>query len=212
MHERNAIIPSQHTNTTSLFSARWRHLRTRRLQAEESTDRDSRAFEAREAEHLRRESEAFLARQMEDMQALQDEQRKAGMLLDDGAPVKLAVSLNLGAAVAAAGAKSNGDGEITGDAADGDASTKKKAKPAAKVVFSAEEDEEEAARKRKAPLVKLDFRAAENPEKQREQLEKVKSMVPRDKETLFKLKVRWDGVTDVSIPILLFLLPGREVV
>ena len=48
----------------------------------------------KEAENLRRESEAFLARQMDEMQALAEEQRKAGMLLDDGAPPKLNVSLN----------------------------------------------------------------------------------------------------------------------
>jgi len=45
------------------------------------------------AENLRKESDAFLARQMDEMQALAEEQRKAGLLLDDGAPVKLNVSL-----------------------------------------------------------------------------------------------------------------------
>ncbi|KAJ3556755.1 hypothetical protein NM688_g1841 [Phlebia brevispora] len=69
--------------------ARWRTSRARRLATEEAADRESRIYEEREAENLRRESEAFLARQMDEMQALQDEQRKAGMLLDDGAPVKL---------------------------------------------------------------------------------------------------------------------------
>ena len=73
--------------------ARWRAQRVRRLAAEEAADEKSRMYEEKEAENLRRESEAFLARQMDEMQALQDEQRKAGMLLDDGAPVKLNVSL-----------------------------------------------------------------------------------------------------------------------
>ena len=73
--------------------ARWRGLRARRLAAEQTADEESRMYEEREAENLRRESEAFLARQMDEMQALQEEQRKAGMLLDDGAPVKLSVSL-----------------------------------------------------------------------------------------------------------------------
>jgi RNA-binding protein 25 len=131
-------------------------------------------YEEREAENLRRESEAFLARQMEDLHALADEQRKAGMLLDDGAPVKLNVSI-----------------APTGE--------QKAPAPAsgAKVVFNAEEEEEEAARRRKVPLVKLDFSIAEGSEKAKERLEKIKSTVPRDKEMLFKAKVRWDGLTDV---------------
>ena len=68
-------------------------MRARRLIQEEAADEESRLYEEKEAENLRRESEAFLARQMDEMQALAEEQRKAGMLLDDGAPVKLNVSL-----------------------------------------------------------------------------------------------------------------------
>ena len=64
-------------------------MRARRLIQEEAADEESRLYEEKEAENLRRESEAFLARQMDEMQALAEEQRKAGMLLDDGAPVKL---------------------------------------------------------------------------------------------------------------------------
>ena len=45
-------------------------------------------------------------------------------------------------------------------------------------------------------LPKLDL--AEGGEKAKERLEKIKGSVPHDKETLFKAKVRWDGVTDVS--------------
>ena len=150
--------------------ARWRVMRARRLAAEQAADEESRIYEEREADNLRRESEAFLARQMDEMQALQEEQRKAGMLLDDGAPVKLAVSL---------------------------APAPKEAGPKEKAtVFGQEEEEEEAIRKRKVPLPKLDL--AEGGEKAKERLEKMRGEVPRDKETLFKSKVRWDGVSDVS--------------
>ncbi|TFK48798.1 hypothetical protein OE88DRAFT_1634215 [Heliocybe sulcata] len=156
--------------------ARWRNLRARRLATEEATDSESRLYEERETDNLRRESEAFLARQMEEMQALQDEQRKAGMLLDDGAPVKLNMSLQaVNAPKAEAPAKE---------------------KPA--VVFANEEEEEEGMRKRKVPLVKLDFSAQEG-EKAKERLEKIREAVPRDKETLFKAKVRWDGLSDTII-------------
>ncbi|KAI0917614.1 hypothetical protein AcW1_007220 [Taiwanofungus camphoratus] len=153
---------------------RWRSLRARRLAAEQGADEESRLYEEREAENLRRESEAFLARQMDEMQALQEEQRKAGMLLDDGAPVKLNVSL-----AAATAPKS-------------EAAAKEKA-----TVFGQEEEEEEGVRKRKAPPPKLDL--AEGGEKARERLEKIKLTVPHDKETLFKGKVRWDGLSDTMI-------------
>lgn len=124
-------------------------------------------------ENLRRESEAFLARQMDELQALAEEQRKAGMLLDDGAPVKLNVSMN---AVATA---------------------KPEASETKAAMAFAQDDEEEGFKKRKVPLVKLDFSVAEG-EKAKERLEKIKESVPHDKDALFKAKVRWDGVTDVS--------------
>ena len=144
------------------------------MTTEASADNESRLYEEREAENLRRESEAFLARQMDEMQALQDEQRKAGMLLEDGAPVKLNVSL---APVAL--------------------KTENVAKDKAAVVFGQEEEEDESVRKRKILLPKLDL--AEGGEKAKERLEKIRTSVPSDKETLFKAKVRWDGLTDVSV-------------
>ncbi|KAE9403672.1 hypothetical protein BT96DRAFT_990102 [Gymnopus androsaceus JB14] len=155
--------------------ARWRQLRSRRLEAEEAADVKSRRFEEQEVENLRRESEDFLARQMDEMQALAEEQRKAGLLLDDGALVKLNVSL------APAPTKEGG---------------KEKAAVAA---FAQEEDEEEEIKKRKVPLVKLDFSVAESSEKMKERLERIKESVPHDTESLFKAKVRWDGLSDVVI-------------
>lgn len=153
--------------------ARWRSARARRLTTEQAADEESRLYEERETENLRRESEAFLARQMDEMQALQEEQRKAGMLLDDGAPVKLGVSLTV--------AKKT------------DSAPKEKAT----TLFGQEEEEEEAIKKRKVPMPKLDL--AESGEKAKERLEKIRGEVPRDKETLFKGKVRWDGVSEVSL-------------
>jgi RNA-binding protein 25 len=165
----------EYSHPLPLHSARWRQTRARRLAKEEEADAESRIFEEREAENLRKESDAFLARQMDEMQALAEEQRKAGLLLDDGAPVKLNVSLPVPI-------KAEGGGKDTNKAA----------------VFGQEEDEEEANRKRKVPLVKLDFSAAEGGEKAKERLERIKLSVPSDKETLFKAKVRWDALSDVS--------------
>lgn len=146
------------------------------MEAEQSADEKSRQFEDQEAENLKRESEDFLARQMDEMQALVEEQRKAGLLLDDGAPVRLNVSI--------AGV------------------TSKEKEPPAKekaTVFAAEEEEEEDdIKKRKVPLVKLDFSVAESGEQTKERLERIKGAVPHDKDLLFKAKVRWDGLSDVS--------------
>ncbi|KAF8827957.1 hypothetical protein F5879DRAFT_1022147 [Lentinula edodes] len=157
-----------------LDRSRWRQLRARRLEAEEAADIKSRRFEEQEAENLRRESEDFLARQMDEMQALAEEQRKAGLLLDDGGLVKLNVSL------APAPAKEGGKEKAT-------------------TVFAEEEDEEEEIKKRKVPLVKLDFSVAESSEKMKERLERIKESVPHDTESLFKAKVRWDGLSDIII-------------
>lgn len=116
---------------------------------------------------------------MEDMQALAEEQRKAGMLLDDGAPVKLNMSI--------------APAPVKAEAASKDVKA---------AVFGQEEEEEEDIKKRKVPLVKLDFSAAEG-EKAKERLQTIKVSVPHDKETLFKAKVRWDGLNDVCSCFLL---------
>ncbi|KAJ7089706.1 hypothetical protein B0H15DRAFT_838857 [Mycena belliarum] len=156
---------------------RWRAVRARHLAAERTADEASAAFEAEEAANLARESEAFLARQMGEMQALAEEQRRAGLLLDDGAPVRLSVSM-----------------QLTGRAEE------KKTSGTVEGVFGAEEDEEDAARKRKVPLVKLDFSAAEaGPEAERARLEGMRGDVPKERESLYKAKVRWDGMTDNMI-------------
>ncbi|KAF8194190.1 hypothetical protein BJ912DRAFT_1021453 [Pholiota molesta] len=66
-------------------------------------------------------------------------------------------------------------------------------------VFAHDEEEEDGAKKRRAPLVKLDFSVAETGEQMKERLERIRQSVPHDKESLFKAKVRWDGLTDLII-------------
>lgn len=170
------IRSSEFQTNCSLFRSRWRASRRRHLAQEEAADRASRDLEATEAEHLRRESEAFLARQMEEMRSLVEEQRKAGLLLDDGAPVRLNVSLAPAPSAKALPAPMEG---------------------VAPVPVFGQEEEEDGTRKRKASLIKLDFSATESGEKARQRLEKIKESVPRDKETLWKVKVRWDAVNEV---------------
>jgi RNA-binding protein 25 len=113
---------------------------------------------------------------MDEMQSLAEEQRKAGMLLDDGAPVRLNVSIApMGAPV-----KETAKEKTT--------------------VFAEEEEEEDALKKRRIPLVKLDFSVAESSEQVKERLLRIKDSVPHDKEALFKAKARWDGLNDVRVP------------
>ena len=100
---------------------------------------------------------------MEEMRSLAEEQRKAGLLLDDGAPVKLNVSLAPAPSAKVLPAPTEG---------------------VASVPVFGQEEEEEGTRKRKASLIKLDFSATESGEKAWERLEKIKESVPRDKETL----------------------------
>jgi RNA-binding protein 25 len=173
------------TLTTFCFRARWRIKRAKALQSEQRADDASRALEARQAEHLRQESEAFLARQMDEMRSLAEEQRKAGLLLDDGAPVKLSISTSVPApTTSAATAPSAGDNKGPAAALPG--------------VFGVEE-EEELTRKRKGPLVKLDFGGFDSGEARGARLTKVKEAVSKDKEVLWKTKIRWEALSEVRL-------------
>ncbi|KAH7106325.1 hypothetical protein BKA62DRAFT_290852 [Auriculariales sp. MPI-PUGE-AT-0066] len=153
---------------------RWRVQRGRTLNSEREADDKSRAIEEQEAEELRKASEAFLAQQMEEMQALVEEQRKAGMLLDDTAPIKLSVAAP--AAAASAPAPS-----------------------AVGTAFAADDDDDGIVKKRKMPLINLDFSALDSGEKMRERLDKMRESLPKQKDQLFKARVRWDGVNDSII-------------
>ncbi|QRW21124.1 RNA recognition motif protein [Rhizoctonia solani] len=159
--------------------ARWRQTRHRFLLSETQADDASRAMEERQAEHLRLESEAFLARQMDEMRALAEEQRKAGLLLDDGAPVRLAIS---------AVEKKEKEEEEEKKAV--------VAKPA--LVFGQEEDEEIAGRRRRGNLVKLDFEAAER-ERVVERLHRARDSVPKAQDALWRAKVKWDALGESTV-------------
>ncbi|KAF8698250.1 PWI domain, partial [Rhizoctonia solani] len=159
--------------------ARWRQTRHRFLLSETQADDASRAMEERQAEHLRLESEAFLARQMDEMRALAEEQRKAGLLLDDGAPVRLAIS-----AVEKKEKEEEEEKKVV------------VAKPA--LVFGQEEDEEIAGRRRRGNLVKLDFEAAER-ERVVERLHRARDSVPKAQDALWRAKVKWDALGESTV-------------
>jgi hypothetical protein len=158
---------------------RWRMKRAKALHAEQKSDEASRSLEARQAEHLRQESEAFLARQMDEMRSLAEEQRKAGLLLDDSAPIKLSIS-----AIPAPAANAPSTGDVKPPVA-----------AAVPGVFGVEDDED-VTRRRKGPLVKLDFGGFDSGEARNARLTKVKDSISRDKETLWKVKIRWEALSD----------------
>jgi len=179
--------------------SRWRQNRARFLASEIASDNASRALELRQAEHLRLESEAFLARQMDEMRSLAEEQRKAGLLLDDGAPVRLAISgsgISFGKVPAPVSTTSGGagDGLDVKERKDG-------AAPRAGVFGQDDEEDEDGLggtrRKGLGQLVKLDFEAAEG-ERAMERMNKVRDGVSKVAESLWKVKIKWEAITDVS--------------
>ncbi|KAG8920556.1 hypothetical protein FRC01_000703 [Tulasnella sp. 417] len=170
---------------------RWRAQRGKVLAAETAADANSRKIEEREAEHLRQESERFLARQMDDLRSLAEEQRKAGMLLvgEESGPLRLNMSMGVAAETSKDSSK-----ETPSTAAPANAVPEKRVAPA---VFGDVDDEEETlGRKRRKGLVKLDFGLADGAEAGKERLNKLKEGISRDKEILFKFKVRWEALND----------------
>jgi RNA-binding protein 25 len=179
---------------TVLNRAKWRARRATALAAENAQDQASKALELREAEHLRMESEAFLARQMDDMRSLQEEQRKAGLLLvgEDAGPLRLNMSLGNTGATENSGTPTNAAPAPSGSGPSAPP------KPVAKVFGDVEDEEEEHVRRRRKGLVKLDFGAADGIEATKDRLNKLKDSISKDKDVLFKFKVRWEALSDVS--------------
>ncbi len=129
---------------------------------------------------LEKESEDFLQQQMQEMANMEAKQRAAGMLFDDAAPIKLAIHHAPAPKVEPASVKSE--------------PSKSKA-PA--VSFGAEEDDEEAVR-RKRQIIKLDDGDAKL--KAGAKLVDIKLSLPKDSRDLFKYKINWEAVQYVSRP------------
>lgn len=157
-----------------VFSAEWRRKRLRVLTRELADDAHARNMARAEEERAQRESQMFLERQMEEMRATQEEQKRAGLLVDDAAPIRLNVKT------------------IKQDSASGQPLGGQKG-----VVFGQEDEEEMVIKKKRVPLVELDF--VVDGEKAKEKLEGIRKQVTRDKESLWKAKIRWEAISDVSL-------------
>ncbi|KAG8901365.1 hypothetical protein FRB99_005375 [Tulasnella sp. 403] len=174
-----------------LERAKWRARRAHALAAENAQDTSSRNLELREAEHLRLESERFLARQMDDLRSLAEEQRKAGLLLvgEDAGPLRLNMSMGLGESTGIATPSATA-------AANAPAAAAIEKRVAPPVFGDVDEEEETFGRKRRKGLVKLDFGLADGEEANKERLNKLKEGISKDKDILFKFKVRWEALHD----------------
>ena len=62
---------------------------------------------------------------------------------------------------------------------------------------SSDEDDDELAKKKRAPLVKIDFSGFEA-DSRKARLDKLRASITSDRDSLFKAKIRWDGISDVS--------------
>ncbi|KZT51546.1 hypothetical protein CALCODRAFT_442919 [Calocera cornea HHB12733] len=168
--------------------AAWRVKRAAFLARERAADQRSWELEQREAEHLRLESEKFLEKQMEDLASLMDEQRKAGLLLDDTQPLKLSITANAPKV-----------------------EERKEAKPEPRKVVM-EEDEDEDTSKKRGGLVKLDFDAMSRGGKRVEKLETLKARVlAMDMDEILKTKLNWLALSDASIDAKVEPLARRKI-
>jgi RNA-binding protein 25 len=115
----------------------------------------------------------FLERQMEEMRATQEEQKRAGLLVDDAAPIRFNVKTKQDPA----------SGQLPLGSQKG-------------VIFGQEDEEEMVIKKKRVPLVELDF--VVDGEKAKEKLEGIRKQVTRDRESLWKAKIRWEAISDVG--------------
>lgn len=107
---------------------------------------------------------------MEEMRATQEEAKRAGLLVEDGAPIRLNVKAHKQEGQAALGNQKG-------------------------MVFGQEDEEEVVVTRRRAPLVELDL--VVDGEKAKEKLEGIRKQVTRDKDSLWKAKIRWEAISDV---------------
>ncbi|TXT04929.1 hypothetical protein VHUM_04012 [Vanrija humicola] len=162
--------------------AQWRVQRQQNRQREDQEDVDDRRLESDEIKSLEAESEDFLQKQMAELASLEERQRKAGLLADDAAPIKLAI-----AAQAAA--------------------EPKETKPAAAqlhprpAIALGDEDDDASSQKKRRALVKLDYEKpldeAEEVAKTRARLLDISKNLPRSAAAIFDSVIEWSAVQSV---------------
>ena len=145
-----------------------------------------RQLEEDELKALEQESEEFLKRQLVEMAELEAKQKEAGLLTEDAAPIKLALSRPVFSEMN----KEEKPDITTGKARHG-------------ITFEGEEEEdEEAAKKKKRTLVKLEYEGdglteAEKVAKRNARLLEIRSQVPRERRQLWSHRIEWAAINEV---------------
>jgi hypothetical protein len=163
----------------------WRRQRQQQRAREEEDDIEDRRLEDAEIKALEAESEDFLKQQAAELAAMEEKQRKKGLLTEDAAPVKLNISA---AKIPVPEPK-----------------VEKKPVPVAKpgVTFGDDEEEEAGAAKKKRTFVKLDYdqivAEAGVPDeaevaKQKARLLQITKQLPTSMRSIFKTSVDWKAV------------------
>lgn len=150
---------------------------------EEHDDIDDRRKEDAEIKALEAESEQFLQRQMEEMAKLEAEQREAGLLTEDAAPVKLAITTKIEAPAAKSPVPHV---------------------PQKAALALSDDEDENAVRKKKRALVKLEhedghdqvMEDAEEQAKRAARLLDIRKHLPTRPRDVFAESVHWRAVED----------------
>lgn len=153
---------------------------------EEHDDIDDRRKEDAEIKALEAESEQFLQKQMEELAKLEVEQREAGLLTEDAAPVKLAISAKFEPPVVK--------------------SPVPQVPQKAALVLGDDEDDT-AVRKKKRTLVKLEHEVghdavmedAEEQAKRAARLLDIRKHLPSRPRDVFALSVHWRAIEDSAV-------------
>lgn len=141
-----------------------------------------RQMEEDEVKALEKESEEFLKRQMTELAELEQKQRRAGLLTEDAAPIKLSIS----APAAEPKKEEKPDTNI----------------PRPTVNFDAEDDDESTTKKRRT-FVKLEYEGdglteAEQKAKRNARLLDIRSGLPSERKRVWATRIEWAAISEVS--------------
>lgn len=180
---------------------RWRQFRTSARRREEEADERDRAAEAEEMVRAQQETEKFLALQAAEMAKLTQQQRAAGVLVQEAgalAPIKLTFATATkadGAADTTAGVAAstpNGTSAQNGAAGGGVAAVK----PGTTVLGEAEEDESS---KRTGRLTHIKLDSDLSPQDKARKLAQLTESLPKTSGELFAQSPQWEYVDEQLI-------------
>ena len=182
------MSPSLTPDTTD-DRPRWRSARQQARNREYQDDLRDRHREEDERKKLEAESEEFLKKQMAELAEMEEKQKARGLLTEDAAPIKLAISS------APTPTPKPVKTEPVGH------------KP--NMTFDEDDELEAAGVKKKRTLVKLEYDGpaplgeemseAERKARRNAQLLEVKRMVPDSVRAVWGSKIEWDALTEVSV-------------